>query len=237
MIVIMKSASKYQWLLLIIFVLFWVWAAVNPLYHDGWLLENFLVFIFVPIIILSFRYFRLSNISYTLITVFMILHVMGSHYTYAETPFGYLLQEWFHASRNMYDRLVHFSFGLLLSYPLREVFMRIASVRGFWSYYLPLELALAFSALYELIEWGVVVVVNPQAGLAFLGAQGDVWDAQKDMALAGLGALIAMGLVFVVNLWLDRSFWFEVKKSFRFDKSFPLGETRFLELWSRRKVR
>ncbi|MDO8628244.1 MAG: DUF2238 domain-containing protein, partial [Nanoarchaeota archaeon] len=191
----MKRVSRYQWFLLMVFIVVWVWAAINPLDRGGWLLENYLVFIFVPIIILSVYYFRLSELSYSLLTVFMILHVVGSHYTYAHVPFGFVLQEWFNASRNMYDRLVHFSFGLLLAYPLREMFMRVAVVKGFWSLYLPVELTLAFSVLYELIEWATAMIVDPAAGLAFLGAQGDVWDAQKDMALAGLGALLAMIVV------------------------------------------
>jgi len=135
------------------FVAVWVWAAINPSYRHDWLLENYLVFIFIPIIVLTGRYFKLSDASYTLITVFMILHVIGSHYTYAEVPFGYTLQNWLGASRNMYDRLVHFSFGFLLAYPIREVFLRVTRVKGFWGYYLPFDVTLAFSAVYEIIEW------------------------------------------------------------------------------------
>ncbi|MDO8555653.1 MAG: DUF2238 domain-containing protein [Nanoarchaeota archaeon] len=230
----MRKVSPYQWCLLILFVLVWTWAAINPLHRDGWLLENYLVFIFIPLIILSVHYFRLSDISYSLLTLFMILHVVGSHYTYAEVPFGFVLQAWFDASRNMYDRLVHFSFGLLLAYPIREVFMRVSAAKGFWSLYLPVELTLAFSAVYELIEWGTVVIVDPQAGLAFLGAQGDVWDTQKDMALAGLGALLAMIVVFFIRFCLDKIFLKEMKDSFRMSAR-PLGEVKLRELWVRRK--
>ena len=122
--------TRYQWSLLGIFLVFWTWAAINPVHPDDWLLENYLVFLFVPVIILLGRYFRLSNLSYTLITVFMILHVIGSHYTYAEVPFGDTLGSWLGTDRNMYDRLVHFSFGLLLAYPLREMFFRVAKARG-----------------------------------------------------------------------------------------------------------
>ena len=188
----MKSETKYKIFLFTVFLAFWIWAAINPLYRDGWLLENYLVFIFVPIIIISGFYFRLSNISYTLITIFMILHVIGSHYTYAQVPFGYTLQEWFNSSRNMYDRMVHFAFGLLLAYPLREIFIRLSKVKGFWGYYLPIDITLAFSALYEIIEFLAAITVDPKAGLAFLGIQGDIWDAQKDMLAAFLGSTIAM---------------------------------------------
>src|SRR6185436_20181532 len=125
--------SRYHFFLISAFFLVWVWAAINPFFPHDWFLENQLVFIFVPVILLLGRYFKLSNLSYTLITIYMILHVIGSHYTYAEVPFGSQLQDWFGGERNMYDRLVHFSFGFLLAYPIREVFMRIAKAKGFWS--------------------------------------------------------------------------------------------------------
>jgi putative membrane protein len=176
-----RRFSRYHLLLLAAFLAVWIWSAIHPVFPDDWWLENVLVFVGVPLIVGLGFYFRLSNLSYTLITVFMMLHAVGSHYTYAEVPFGFTLQSWFGAERNMYDRLVHFSFGLLLAFPVREVFVRITRARGFWSFYLPVELTLAFSAVYELMEWAAAAGVPPEAGLAFLGAQGDVWDAQKDM--------------------------------------------------------
>ena len=113
------EAMKFKIFLFVAFLAAWIWAAIHPIYPHDWLLENYLVFIFVPVILLLGVYFRLSNLSYGLITIFMILHVIGSHYTYVEVPFGYTLEKWLHADRNMYDRLVHFSFGFLLAYPLR----------------------------------------------------------------------------------------------------------------------
>jgi putative membrane protein len=214
-------------MLVLVVLAVWVWAAINPTYRHDWLLENYLVFIFVPVIIFTGRYFRLSSISYGLITLFMIFHVIGSHYTYAEVPFGYALQEWLGASRNMYDRLVHFSFGLLLAYPIREVFMRITRVKGIWSYYLPLDVTLSFSAVYEIIEWVTAIKAAPEAGLAFLGTQGDVWDAQKDMLMAGTGALIAMLVVAVINLRYQKNFSKEMIESLKIPADDePLGEVR-----------
>jgi putative membrane protein len=219
--------TRFQKILALIFLAVWVWAAINPTYRHDWLLENYLVFIFVPIIILTGRYFKLSNISYGLITLFMILHVIGSHYTYAEVPFGDVLKDWLGASRNMYDRLVHFSFGFLLAYPIREVFMRIAKAKGFWAYYLPLDVTLSFSAVYEIIEWITAIKADPEAGLAFLGAQGDMWDAQKDMVMAGTGALIAMVIVALVNMKYQKDFAKDMKESFRIPRGDePLGEAR-----------
>lgn len=227
----MQKETKYQLALLTIFLAVWIWVAIDPSYRDGWLLENYLTFIAVPLVLITARYFRLSNLSYTLITLFMILHTIGSKYTYAEVPLGYLLQEWMGASRNMYDRLVHFSFGLLLAYPMREIFIRIGKQRGVWGYWIPVELTLAASALYELIEWGAAAIVNPEAGLAFLGSQGDIWDAQKDMAFAGLGSIITMTLVLLIHLKYNNKIWPELKASFHISKNDkPLGEVKLKQL-------
>jgi putative membrane protein len=226
--------SRYHKLLIGIFAAVWLWAAIRPLYPHDWLLENMLVFLFVPFIIAGGYYFRLSDISYTLITVFMVLHLIGSHYTYSQVPFGYTLQQWFGAERNMYDRMVHFSFGLLLAYPVHEVFLRLAKVKGFWGYILPLDLTLSLSAIYEIIEWLVAAGVDPKAGIAFLGTQGDVWDAQKDMLLAGSGAALTMFVVALINWRLDRNFLAELKESLRVPVGdAPLGEER-LRGWLKR---
>jgi putative membrane protein len=223
--------TRYHASLLVAFIAVWGWAAIEPKYPHDWLLENYLVFIFVPIILIVSRYFRLSNLSYTLITLFMTLHVIGSHYTYAEVPFGYHLQQWLGAERNMYDRLVHFSFGLLLAYPMREVFLRIARTKGVWGYWLPVELVLAFSAAYEIIEWLVAAQVDPSAGLAFLGSQGDVWDAQKDMLVAGIGAVMAMFVVALIHWRYDPAFMQELRNSLKVRRDdAPLGEVKLRDL-------
>ncbi len=230
--------TRYHALLLGVFATVWTWAAIEPKHPHDWLLENYLVFIFVPLILLAGRYFRLSNLACTLITVFLLMHVVGSHYTYAEVPFGYTLQHGFGSGRNMYDRLVHFCFGLLLAYPLREVFMRVAKVRGVWSYWFPFELVLAFSGAYEIIEWLVAARVDPSAGLAFLGAQGDVWDAQKDMAVAAAGALISLLFVAIVNWRFDPSFGDEMRASLKIERGDrPLGEQALSAMLRRRRKR
>ncbi len=227
----MKKGVLYRWFLLFVFVVVWIWAAINPVYPHDWLLENYLVFIFVPVILVSAWYFRLSNISYTLLTLFMCLHVIGSHYTYAEVPFGYILQDWFNADRNMYDRIVHFSFGFLLAYPVREVFMRLSRTRGFWGFWFPIELTFAFSAIYEVIEWLTALSVDPSAGLAFLGSQGDIWDAQKDMLLAGIGSVIAMVVTAFIRIRYDKNFWKEFGDSFKISKNDAvLGEEAIARL-------
>lgn len=179
-------------LLITLYLVVWVITAIRPLDTTDWMLENILAVGFVAVLTFTYHRFPLSDLSYLLITTFLMLHAVGAHYTYSEVPLGFWMKDWFGFERNHFDRIVHFCFGLLLAYPVREVFLRVASTRGFWAYYLPLDVTLAFSAIYELIEWLVAVVVAPEAGAAYLGTQGDIWDAQKDMLLAGTGALLCM---------------------------------------------
>ena len=170
----------------------WIATAVSPLDRHDWFLENLLVFAMLAILIGTYRAFPLSDLSYLLITAFMTLHAVGAHYTYSEVPLGFWIQNAFGFSRNHFDRIVHLSFGLLMAYPIREVFLRVANARGFWAYYLPLDVTLAFSAVYEIMEMVIATMVAPGTGDAWLGTQGDVWDPQKDMGLAALGALLCM---------------------------------------------
>jgi len=185
--------------LVLAYSLVWLWAAIAPLDRKDWFLENLLVVAMVAILIGTYRWFPLSDLSYLLITAFMTLHAVGSHYTYANVPLGFWIQNAFGLSRNHFDRIVHFSFGLLMAYPIREVFLRVANARGFWAYYLPLDVTLAFSALYEIMEMVVATMVAPGTGDAWLGTQGDVWDPQKDMGLAALGALLCMVLTALIR--------------------------------------
>lgn len=170
---------------------FWVALAIAPFDRFDWFLENLLVFATVPWLIHMYLHRPLSNLSYVLIVLFYCLHTIGSHYTYAEAPIGYWVSDLFGIERNHYDRAVHFSFGLLLCYPLAELIQRNARPRGNWSLTFAVLVVCTFSLIYETIEWIVAVIVSPEASLAFLGTQGDVFDAQKDGALAALGAVIA----------------------------------------------
>jgi len=114
----------------------WVYAAIEPFSRRDWLLENLLVFFYCGLLAFTYRRFRFSTLSYLLFTVFMSLHLVGSHYTYAEVPFGFWLQDALGLARNHYDRIVHFSFGLLIAYPLREWLLRVTGVRVGWSYFM-----------------------------------------------------------------------------------------------------
>jgi putative membrane protein len=219
-------------LLLILFAIEWAALAIHPLYRADWLVENILVFLGVPILVLLSRRFPFSRVSYTLVFLFLCLHEVGAHYTYAKVPYDAWVQALTGGSlnsllgwqRNQFDRLAHFAFGLLLAYPIREIFMRVADTRGFWSYYLPLDVTMASSALFELIEWGAALAFGGDLGAAYLGTQGDPWDAHKDIALASLGAFLAMVIIAAINLRFQRDFAREWSESLRVKRKRPLGE-------------
>jgi putative membrane protein len=181
-------------LCLAVFLVVWSALAMAPRFRADWLLENLPTFLAVPFVVWSWRRCRFSDRAYAQGTLFAILHTIGSHYTYSEVPLGAWLRDAFGLGRNHYDRFVHFAFGFLMLRPAYELGcgrdrhrrpVRIGrlycSVAGivFWS------------ALYEIGEWLVARIVDPAAGTAFLGTQGDPWDVQKDMACALVGALLA----------------------------------------------
>jgi len=183
----------------------WVITAIEPFDRGDWLLENLLVFIYAALLVVSYRRFAFSNLSYGLFGLFLSLHLAGAHYTYAETPFGFWLQETFELSRNHYDRMVHFLFGLLIAHPFRELLLRAAGVRQEWSYILVVVMVLGFSGFYEALEGVVAVLVSPELGAAYLGTQGDEWDAQKDTAVAFGGAVSAMTATWIADRRRGRS--------------------------------
>lgn len=175
--------------------------AVDPLYRSDWALENVLVIIAAVALGASYRYRILSRVSYTCIFIFLCLHEIGAHYTYSEVPYdtwfrvltGKTFNELVGWKRNNYDRLVHYSYGFLLVYPIREVLVKVLNVHGFWSFFLSLDLVMSTSMAFELFEWGAATIFGGDLGMAYLGTQGDMWDSHKDMALASAGALTAIG--------------------------------------------
>jgi len=186
-----RSNRVLQMLLLWLLFL-WAVTAINPLYPKDWLLENLLVFIYGALLVATYRHFQFSNLSYLLFGVFLSLHLLGAHYTYAETPFGFWIQTLFGFERNHYDRLVHFAFGFLLAYPIREILLRKSGTNRAWSFFIAINCIVAFSAIYEILEAIAATLVSPELGAAYLGIQGDEWDSQKDTFLAFIGAVIAM---------------------------------------------
>jgi putative membrane protein len=231
--------GRYLLVLSLFYSIIWALLAIAPLDRHDWILENVLVLVAAVVLWFSYRRLMLSRISYTLIFLFLCLHAVGAHYTYAMVPyddwfksvFGTSFNQMMGLERNHFDRLVHFSYGLLLAYPIREVFLRISNMRGFWGYFFPLDVTMSTSMIYELIEWWAAVNFGGGLGVAFLGTQGDPWDAQKDMAMASLGALIAMLITAGLNYSLQRDFAEEWLESLRVKRKEPLGEDELRRLW------
>jgi putative membrane protein len=207
------ASDRYVIVLAGAFAILWLLLAIGPRYRADWAIENVLTVLCVAVLVVSYRRVPLSRPSYTCLVLFLCLHSLGAHYTYSEVPYD----AWFKAvtgrglgellgwRRNNFDRMVHFLYGVLLVYPVREIVVRATGLRGFWSYFLPLDLTMSSSATYELIEWGAAVVFGGNLGVAYVGAQGDPWDAQKDMSLAALGALLSTLTIAAVHRWRDRN--------------------------------
>ncbi len=238
-----SAHRRYVLALGVLFAVLWIALAIKPWHRQDWALENALVAVAIIVLGLTCKRLPLSRVSYTLIFLFLCLHEIGAHYTYAEVPYD----EWFKAvsgvtlnsvlgwERNNFDRVVHFLYGLLIAYPVREMLLRVAAVRGFWGYFLPLDLTMSTSMMFELFEWAAAELFGGDLGVAYLGTQGDVWDAHKDMALASLGALIAMLITYGINRALQRDFAKEWAQSLEVKEPRPLGEYVLARMLNRRK--
>lgn len=185
------SANPLLWLLTSSFVTIWALTLAFTSDLNNWLLENLLTVVSLIFLLGTYKRYHFSDLSYTFIWLFLCLHVYGSQHTYAENSFGYWLQDVLGTERNHYDRIVHFSFGFLLAYPVYEVFTQWVKYPLSLARWMPIQLALSVSSLYELLEWAVADIFFQEQGAAYLGTQGDVWDAQKDVFLALLGASIS----------------------------------------------
>ena len=181
-----------------------VLASIAPLDWSSYLLHQLGTLLFLALILVAYRYWYISSRSYVLAVIFLFIHIIGARYLYSYVPyddwtqqlFGVQLGEFFGWQRNMYDRLVHFSYGLLLFNAMVEsakFIFKIRSVKLLIA--IALMMNMSSSLLYELLEWGVASTLSPEAAEAYNGQQGDVWDAHKDMALALLGGLIAAAMV------------------------------------------
>lgn len=172
----------------------WIaWSAWQPFNRPTWWMEVVPVFLgFIALLIAQTRGWRFSNLALALIGFHMVVLLIGGHYTYALVPPGDWVSTFFGADRNHYDRLGHFTQGFVPAIICREIFVRtgVLARRG-WLGFCVISFCLAFSATYELIEW-LAALISAEASESFLGTQGDVWDTQWDMFLAGVGALSAL---------------------------------------------
>ena len=174
---------------------FFLLMGMAPLDPQSWAFANILPLLFVGVLTISYRRLPFSVASYVFFTMFLTLHTIGSHYTYAQVPFGLWLEELFELPRNHFDRIVHFCFGLLFARPLLELFGRIPGMSAWSCTGMVLVTLVGLGALWEILESWVTRIVHPELGLAYLGAQGDIWDAQKDMAATLYGALLWLAIM------------------------------------------
>jgi putative membrane protein len=199
-----KPAAKQDWRypagLLAAFCLLALALAIAPLYRQDWLLENLLVFVALPLFVVTRHRLRFSNLAYSCLFVFFAFHELGAHYTYSLVPYdawftrltGHSLNAMLGFERNHYDRLIHFLYGLLIVPAAAELFGHYGRYPRVWAALFPLLFVTSHSVIYELIEWGAAMAFGGDLGQAYLGTQGDVWDAQKDMALALLGGIVSI---------------------------------------------
>ncbi|WP_181296084.1 DUF2238 domain-containing protein [Pseudomonas sp. Q2-TVG4-2] len=195
-----RSHRRYLLTLLMLFLLVWGSLAIAPEDRHDWVLENLLVLALAVALLLGHRHYLPSRSAATLIVLYLCIHQLGAHYTYAKVPYdawwqamtGESLDQALGWDRNQFDRLAHLSYGLLLAYPIHEVLIRLGVKPGFWSLLLPVDIVLSTSAVYELIEWFGAATLSAEEGRTFLATQHDRWDTQKDMALAAAGAVFAM---------------------------------------------
>jgi putative membrane protein len=192
--------ARFPLLLLAVFLVVAVALGIAPHYRQDWLLENVLVLLALPVLVLGYRRLRFSNGSYAALFVFLVLHEIGAHYTYAEVPWdrwfaalsGFSLHDALGLSRNHFDRAIHFAYGLLLTPAVVELVAARTVSPGAWRWIVPVSMVTASSALFELFEWAAAVWFGGDLGVAYLGTQGDPWDAQQDMFLALLGSVVTV---------------------------------------------
>lgn len=186
----MTLSKSHAPALFVVFSIFWILLAISPTYREVWLVENIILIVCLIYLVINYAKHPFSNRSYWLIFIFCILQTIGAHYTYAEVPLGFWVAELLDIQRNHYDRLVHFAFGFLIILPFKEVMNRKVkfSSRAIEIFTLTM-LFIGISGSYEIVEsWYAILYEQDTASDMFLGSQGDIWDAEKDMLLAGLGA-------------------------------------------------
>jgi len=185
-----SSIIKYLWVFIYLAAL--IWSGIAPKDYFIWFLEVFPAIIGAVILLYTYHSFRLTPLLYSLILFHCVVLMIGGHYTYAEVPLFDTIKELFNLERNNYDKVGHFAQGFVPAIIAREILIRKRVVNGkAWLNFFVVSICLAFSALYELIEWWVAISTGEDAE-AFLGTQGYIWDTQSDMAVALLGAICAI---------------------------------------------
>lgn len=194
---ISRNDFKYKLTLLLLTLLVFIWSGIKPYDRFTWYLEVFPVVIVIPILIFTYKKFKFTNLAYYLIFIHIIILLVGGHYTYAKVPLGDWIKDFFELSRNHYDRIGHFAQGFIPAIIVRELLLRTSPIKpGKWLKTIIVFSILGISAMYELLEWTAAEMTGTAAN-AFLGTQGDIWDTQKDMFLALIGAISS--LIFLLD--------------------------------------
>jgi putative membrane protein len=195
----LSDSRAVKFSLLGLFVALWVVSCFDPPYPDELVLQHIPTVIAVLLLVVVEFFLPLSLGSYIAVLAFLCLHLLGARYLYSNVPY----HEWFDVlrgrdaqplgvwHRNHYDRLVHFCYGLLLTGVAGEFLRKATAMSRAWAWLMAISVVMGTSALYEIIEWCIALVLAPDAAEAYNGQQGDMWDAQKDMALALIGSIIA----------------------------------------------
>jgi len=191
------SYSRLPLVLLSIVVLVCIMTVIDPpAGRISWLLEVGPGLAGILVLISTYRRFPMSHMVYFCVFFHIFILIYGGYYTYAQTPLGNWAKEVFELGRNHYDRVGHIALGVFPAFIIREVLLRKTPLqRGGWLYFIAISIVLAVAAFWELLEWWVALLVAPDVGTAFLGSQGDIWDAQWDMLLALVGAVVVLPLL------------------------------------------
>jgi len=170
---------------------------INPVDREVWIVEVTPIVMTFLILVSTFKIFRFSNSSYTLMVLWMFLHTIGGHYTFANVPFDFVT-ELFGFERNNFDRMAHFIIGFY-AFPMAELVVRKRWAGPILASFFGLFFVISIAAGYEIIEWLYAVIDGGEAGMEFLGSQGDVWDAQKDVLADTLGAIFSLVLFWYIR--------------------------------------
>ena len=188
-----KEARVPVILLGVLVVIFFITLYNPPAGRISWLLEVGPALMGIIILIITYKKFPMSHFVYWCVFLHTLILVYGGFYTYAETPLGNWLMEIFNFSRNHYDRIGHLALGFFPTFIVREVLLRKTKLeKNGWLFFIIVSVVVAIGAVWELLEWWTTLIVASDVGTAFLGTQGDVWDAQWDIFLAMVGSIIAL---------------------------------------------
>ena len=194
-----KNERRLTYGLLLAAALVWLWSAYEPIDMHTWMIEQVATLIAAVIVLWLGRSVHFDSLSRVNFFLLFCIHTLGTHYTYSLTPypefsellFGSSPNDWFNWQRNHYDRFVHFAFGALMYHPIKQALAPRLRQQKPPVHWLSGHIIVSVSALYELLEWAAAIIFGGDMGIAYLGTQGDIWDAQIDIALGGLGWMVA----------------------------------------------